>query len=306
MEKDVLQPNTLISNNSLKSVFGDLQTLWSVLFVLVITIILSFLFNRVAEKYIRKSLISHSRDITTFAFIKHTITGIIYCIGVAAALFHIPALKTFGQSLLAGAGILSVVVGLAAQPSLGNFFSGFMIVIFKPFRINDRITIQDKTGYVEDINMRQVVIRDLENNRIIIPNSVMNSEVIVNNEMEDPKTCNKFNIGIGYTSNIDQAFEIIRQEAEKHPLVIDHRTGEEKQNNVPRIVVKVVDLADSSVNLTAWIWSASKADGVNILYDLRKSIKEKFDAAGIEIPFPQRVVTVLNGNQNTSTIAPQA
>ena len=283
----------------LKSFMIDAGTLWDIGIILLVTIVLAYLYNRIANRYIQKILITHDKDLTGFQFVKHAITALIYVLGIAAALSQIPDLKTLGHSLLAGAGILSVVVGLAAQQSLGNLFSGIMIVIFKPFRINDRVTINDKTGFVEDINLRQVVLRDFENNRIIIPNTLVNSEVIINNQMNDPKVCNKFTIGIGYSSDIDKAFAIIRKEAEKHPLHIDNRSADDKKNNVPAVIVRVVELADSSVNLTAWIWSANKGDGFVMLCDLMKSVKERFDNEGIEIPFPQRTISYAKTDKKT-------
>lgn len=282
----------------IKNYLNDAHEVWRIAIILALTVVIAFVYNKIANKYIKRILLDHERDITGFQFIKHAITGLIYILGIATALSQIPDLKTLGHSLLAGAGILSVVIGLAAQQSLGNLFSGIMIVIFRPFRINDRVTINDQTGFVEDINLRQVVLRDFENNRIIIPNTMVNSQVIINNQMYDPKVCNKFNIGIGYSSNIDKAFQIIREETEKHPLFVDNRSDEDKTNGLPAVVVRVVDLADSSVNLCAWIWTANKGDGFVLLCDIRKSIKERFDKEGIEIPFPQRTLSYAKANDN--------
>ncbi|MCB0669881.1 MAG: mechanosensitive ion channel family protein [Saprospiraceae bacterium] len=268
----------------------DLGPVWGISIVLVITLLVSFIYNRIIGRYISRES-QRDKDHTSLQFMRHVGTALIYLIGLAFALSQIPSLRSMGHSLLAGAGILSVVVGLAAQQSLGNLFSGIMIVIFKPFRINDRITIQNITGFVEDIDLRQVVIRDFENNRVIIPNSLVNTEVIVNNQMKDPKICNMLKIGIGYSSNIDLAFQIIKDEALNHPLVIDNRSPEDIEAGKPMVMLRVVDLADSSVNLMAWIWTKNKTDGFSMMCDLRKSIKERFDREGIEIPFPQRTVT---------------
>ncbi|HAI39544.1 MAG TPA: mechanosensitive ion channel protein MscS, partial [Maribacter sp.] len=92
-----------------------------------------------------------------YLFINHIVTAVIYIIGIAVALVQIPELKLMGHSLLAGAGVLSLIAGLASQQALSNIMSGILIVIFKPFRINDKITIRGSfTGTVEDINLRQV------------------------------------------------------------------------------------------------------------------------------------------------------
>lgn len=278
----------------------DLGPVWGISIVLVITLLVSFVYNRIIGRYISRES-QRDKDHTSLQFMRHVGTALIYLIGLAFALSQIPSLRSMGHSLLAGAGILSVVVGLAAQQSLGNLFSGIMIVIFKPFRINDRITIQNITGFVEDIDLRQVVIRDFENNRVIIPNSLVNTEVIVNNQMKDPKICNMLKIGIGYSSDIDLAFQIIKDEALNHPLVIDNRSPEDIEAGKPMVMLRVIDLADSSVNLMAWIWTKNKTDGFSMMCDLRKSIKERFDREGIEIPFPQRTVTFAKGDVDKQT-----
>ncbi len=288
----------MVSLLVIKKLMVDINVAWIIAIILAITIFISWLYNKIANRYIKKALLQHEKDLTGFQFLKHVGTALIYILGLAAALMQIPDLKIVGHSMLAGAGIISVVAGLAAQQSLGNLFSGVMIVIFRPFKINDRITIGDKTGFVEDINLRQVVIRDFENNRVILPNSLVNSEAIVNKQMNDPKVNNKFIIGIGYSSSIDKAFEIISEEALKHPLIIDNRTKSDKDAGIPQVIVRVTELGESSVNLTAWIWTANKSDGFTLICDLNKSVKERFDKEGIEIPFPQRTVSYLNPPQN--------
>ncbi|MDO5607032.1 MAG: mechanosensitive ion channel family protein [Capnocytophaga sp.] len=271
--------------------FKDFHILISIAVTLAVMFAVVYLFNHITNRYIRNLLLSHERDVTGFQFFKHLVTGIIYVLGIAAALSQIPPLKTIGHSLLAGAGLVSVVIGLAAQPSLGNLFSGVMIVIFRPFRINDHISIEGKTGYVEDINMRQVVLRDTENNRIVIPNSVVNGQIITNSYMNDTLKRNRFDIGIGYSSDIDKAFAIIREEAENHPYCTDNRSESDKEKNRPIVPVYLTELADSSVNLSAWIWTKNRSDGFYMLCDLRKSVKKRFDAEGIEIPFAQTTVS---------------
>lgn len=93
-------------------------------------------------------------------------------------------------------------------------------MIFKPFKINDKITINNFIGTVEDINLRQVVLKDAENNRIIIPNSVISNQIIVNTNMHDTKCCKIIEIGVGYDSDIEKALEIIKDEISKHPLLL--------------------------------------------------------------------------------------
>lgn len=277
----------------LKQFFGEFRTATMVTIILVVTILVASLVSWFLKRYIKRTLVKHGHDLTSYQFFRHIVTALIYIIGIATALVQVPEFKIVGHSLLAGAGVISLVAGLASQQALSNIMSGILIVIFKPFRINDRITLRGTfSGTVEDINLRQVVIRDRENNRIIIPNSVISSDVIVNAHMGDSRSCKMMEIGIGYSSNMEKALDIMREEVLKHPLHIDNRTKEDIKNNVPPVIARVTALGDSSVNLMVWAWAANPSDGYVLYCDLLQCIKNRFDKEGIEIPFPQRDVHV--------------
>ncbi|GGG49476.1 mechanosensitive ion channel family protein [Bizionia arctica] len=261
--------------------------------IVLSTFTISIVFNWLMRRFVKKTLVEHHKDVTAYLFMKHISTAIIYIIGIAFALIQIPAFKTIGHTLLAGAGVLSLVAGLASQQALSNIMSGILIVIFKPFKINDKITLRGTfTGTVEDINLRQVVLRDVENNRIIIPNSVISNDLLVNAHLGDTRNCRYIDIGIGYTSNTELALEIMKDEVAKHPLHIDSRTPEDIENNVPLVTARVTALGDSAVNLKVAAWAKDSADGYVLYCDLLQSIKKRFDTENIEIPFPQRSVTI--------------
>jgi len=272
----------------------DLKLLSIILIILFGTFILGFIVERVLRRFIRRRLAQKDFDITGFKFLKHLVITIIYIIGISFALIQIPEFKIIGHSLLAGAGVISLIAGLASQQALSNIMSGIFLVIFKPFRINDRITINNLTGVVEDINLRQVVLKDAENNRIIIPNSVISNQIILNTNMKDSKCCKTIEIGIGYEADIERALNIIREEVAQHPLFIDTRTAENIKDNVPLVIARVVALADSSVNLKAWAWAKNTPEGFIMYCDLLQSIKKRFDEENISIPFPQREITIKN------------
>ena len=277
----------------IRSVFTDFRTFLIVIVIIIVTIIIAFIFKFLSEKYIRKLVLTKHIDPTSYVFAKKVITAIIYLIGISFALVQIPEMKVVGHSLLAGAGILSLVAGLASQQALSNIMSGFLIVMFKPFKINDRITFnQNYTGIVEEINLRQVVLRDFENNRVIVPNSVISTQVIVNANLTETKVCKMIEIGIGYDSDIDKALSIMEDEIKKHPLHVDNRTDEEIKNQVPAVVTRVVALADSSVTLKAWAYADNASNGFAMYCDLLRSIKLRFDAENIEIPYSYQNVVI--------------
>lgn len=279
----------------INKLFTEFRTLSMIIIILIITVLIATIFKWFLKRFIKKSLINHHKNLTGYLFINHIVTAVIYIIGIAVALVQIPELKLMGHSLLAGAGVLSLIAGLASQQALSNIMSGLLIVVFKPFRINDKITLRGTfTGIVEDINLRQVVIRDFENNRIIIPNSIISSDLIVNAHIGEEKNCRMIDIGIGYSSSVEHALEIMKDEVSKHPLHIDGRTQEDIDNNIPLVIARVTALGESFVNLKVWAWAKDSSDGYVMMCDLLQSIKKRFDNEDIEIPFPQRSVTLNN------------
>lgn len=230
-------------------------------------------------------------DVTRYTFLKNTVSAIIIGLGVIVVFQLIPELKKLGLPIFASAGVLAAVIGFASQQALSNIVGGVFIVIFKPFRVGDLIKIgTHQTGTVEDITLRHTIIRDFDNRRIVVPNSIMNSEVIENSNINDEKVCVRFEVGISYSSDLDKALSLLQDQAENHPLCIDNRKDEDVSAGQPKVRVKVVNLAESAVIIRAWIWAANPDDGFSIRWDMNKNIKKRFDEEGIEIPFPQRVV----------------
>ena len=278
----------------IKNLLPESDVLIHIVLLLAITSLIAFTFNFVTNRYIKLNTVSKHIDPTSFVFAKKFIVALIYIVGGSFALLQIPALKTIGHSLLAGAGILSLVAGLASQQALSNIMSGFLIVLFKPFRINDRITFNSFTGTVEEINLRQVVLKDLENNRVIVPNSVISSQVIVNTNLNDTKVVKGIQIGIGYSSDIAKALKIMEEEIANHPFYLDTRTEDDKNNNVPIVTTRVISLDDSSVGLKAWANAENSSNGYILYCDVLRSIKERFDKENIEIPFNYQNVIIKN------------
>jgi len=259
------------------------------------TVFLAWIVKRAFGRFINRSADDLDNDPTNYKFLQHLIVALIYLAGFSFAFWNIPMLQHIATSALAGAGILAIAIGFASQQALGNIISGVFIVMFKPYRINDRISLRtDLRGLVEDINLRHTVIRNFENQRIIIPNSLISNEVLINSNYSDDKICRFVDIGISYGSDIDLAKQIIRKEAMKHPEFMDNRTKEDIENDVPPVIVRVVAFAESSVNLRAWVWAANPAAAFVMGCDLNESIKKRFDREGVVIPFPQRTIGYLN------------
>jgi small conductance mechanosensitive channel len=258
--------------------------------ILTVTVLTAYLVNRFFKRLIHQSTEFMQNDPTNYLFFRHAITAMIYIVGISIAIFVMPNLRALASSLLAGAGILAVAVGFASQQALSNIISGLFIVIFRPFRINDRVSLRDMVGIIEDITLRHTVIRDFENRRIIIPNAVMSDEIIINSSIADERICNRLDIGISYDANIELAKSIIKDEILNHHLSIDARTELQIEQGEELAPVRVLGLAESSVNLRGWAWAQTAAEGFLMECDLYESIKLRFDKEGIEIPYPHRTI----------------
>jgi len=262
--------------------------------ILLVTIVVAFLVNRFFKRLIRRSTDDMINDPTNYQFLRHAITALIYIVGFSIAIYSMPNLRALASSLLAGAGILAVAIGFASQQALSNIISGVFIIVFKPFRVNDRVKLRDMVGIIEDITLRHTVIRDFENKRIIIPNSLISEEIIVNSDFGDDKICKWIEIGISYDSNIEKAKALIKEEILNHPLHIDPRSPKQIEEGEELAPVKVIGLGDSSINLRGWAWAKDSADAFKMGCDLYELIKNKFDNEGVEIPFPHRTLVHKN------------
>ncbi|MFT7161867.1 MAG: small conductance mechanosensitive channel [Bacteroidia bacterium] len=258
--------------------------------IMAVTILVSFLAGRFFKRMIVRSTEVLKNDPTNYLFLGHSVKAIIYIVGFSIAIYMMPHLRVLANSLLAGAGVLALAVGFASQQALSNIISGVFVVIFKPFRINDRLKIGDNYGMVEDITLRHTVLRDLFNKRIIIPNSLISNEIIINSDIGDERICNRMEIGISYDSDIKKAKAIFREEILNHPLHIDPRTPKEVKDGEELALVKVIGLGEYAVNLRGWAWAKNSVDAFELECDLWESIKLKFDKEGIEIPFPYRTL----------------
>jgi len=253
--------------------------------------LLAFTIRRLLSIFISKYAVKLNTDPTNFSFIKNSVGFIIYTSAIVFIFYKIPYLKSLGTALFAGAGILAVALGFASQKAFANIISGIFILIFKPFRVTDIIEFKDgQKGIAEEITLRHTIIKDYENRRIIIPNAIISEETIINSNIQDVRIRKQIIFSISYDSNIDKAMDIIRDEAMKHPSIIDNRSEKDKANNVPQVIVRVIALGDFSVDLKAYIWTTSNDKAFVLKCDLLKSVKERFDREGIEIPFPYRTI----------------
>lgn len=217
--------------------------------------------------------------------VDETLVSFVSNLGYVALLAFvvIAALNKLGiqtASFIAVIGAAGLAIGLALQGSLSNFAAGILMIIFRPFKLGDYIEGAGVAGTVEAIQIFTTQLKTPDNKTVIIPNSKISSDNIVNYSTKGTRRI-ELVFGIGYDDDIDKARQII----------MDIITNDERVLKDPEAVVVVSELADSSVNLTTRAWAKS-ADVWNIFFETTEKVKKAFDANDITIPFPQRDVHI--------------
>ncbi len=268
--------------------------------ILSVAFVIGRIIRYVLGRFLKASAKKLKVDPTRYNFFKNAVDFIILLIASIIIFRSVPALQVFSTTLLTGAGVLAAIVGFASQSAFSNIISGIFLVIFRPFSVGDRVKIgQLYNGDVEDITLRHTVIKDFENRRIVIPNNVISNETIVNSTIEDEKVIVFVEFTISLDSSIDLASSIIQEEASKHPYCIDNRSAEELAKGEHRVMVRVISFVDSGLLLRAYAWSRNPTEGFELKCDLLKTIKERFDTQGIEIPYPYRTIVYKNHASNS-------
>ncbi len=195
------------------------------------------------------------------------------------------SLAKFGiqtASFIAVLGAAGFAIGFALQGSLANFAAGVLILVLRPFKIGDYIDSAGVAGTVKDIQLFITVLATPDNVKILVPNGKIFGDVIKNISAYNTRRVDLV-IGIGYTSDIQKAYDIMMNLVKEDSRILSD----------PATQIAVSELADSSVNFVLRPW-VKKEDYWNVKFDLTRKIKETFDENGIEIPFPQQVVHMIS------------
>ena len=260
--------------------YGLTDTIIIILLILITAMVISRILTRLMKKRNFRNLPIWLK-VKKYMIITITIYGML-------TLF-IPA-KTILDPLLASGGIVAVVVGLAAQETVGNLISGFMIVTFRPFHIGDLIRVNngEYVGTVVEITIRHTIIETFENTRVIIPNSQMNTSVLENISDIGTAKADFLYVSVSYDTDLEQAVRVLQETVAAHPDYVDPRSEEEKQQGADQVVVRVTDFKDSGIELRATIYSNDNGTCFTMLSDLRIAVKKRFDQEGIEMPYPKQ------------------
>lgn len=210
-------------------------------------------------------------DQTMQIMIRRLVSATIYLIGLMLIIYQIPQLRSLVTAIVAGAGIAGLAIGYAARDSLANFTSSIFIAVFKPFRVGDLVDFRGEHGQIEDLTLRHTVIRTTDNKRVIIPNSIMGNEPIINWSIRDSEITWIVDFDLGKASDIDKAREIIIKNVRSHPLVLKDRPM-----SVQLINSKCTELI---LRLEVTVPGRNVANGIGC--DIREAVKKEFEEHGI-------------------------
>ena len=239
---------------------------------ILILIIGKWLSHKIA-KLVSKVLEKYNVDVTLIGFLE-TVTY--YALLVVVVIAAAGQLGINTTSFLTIVGAAGLAIGLALKDSLSNLASGVMLILFRPFGVGDVVTAGGVTGKVGSITMFNTVLSTADNQRVIVPNGSVTSNIITN-VTANPTRRVDLVVGIGYGDNIAKAKEILAQ------LV----SSDERILGDPAPTIAVSELADSSVNLVVRPWVKTE-EYWDVYFALTEKIKTTLDEEGITIPYPQR------------------
>ena len=238
-----------------------------------------FIIGRWISKFLlglfRKFLDAQEVDATLSKFLLNILKAALLVLVVLSAA------QTMGiqtTSFVAVLGAATLVIGLALQGSLSNFASGVMIILFRPFKGGDFVEAGGTSGVIEEVGVFATLIRTGDNKKVIVPNAMITDATITNYSAKETRRVDLV-YGISYDDDIRKAKELLETILNEDERIL--------KDPAPKIAVS--ELADSSVNLICRPW-VKTPDYWDVYFHLQETVKLRFDAAGISIPFPQQVI----------------
>ncbi len=247
------------------------------LFIFLAVLFVFKILSRITRRVVSATMERSSLDMSALLknILVSTSSGAVMALGVLMALSQV------GISLapmLAGLGVAGFIVGFALQDSLGNFAAGAMILIYRPFDVDDFVEVTGASGLVKKMNLVSTTITTFDNQTLVVPNSRIWGDVIKNVTAQKERRVD-LEFGIGYDDDIELAERVLTEIVMDHDLVLEE----------PEPNIKLHTLGDSSVNFIVRPWTKTE-DYWTVYWDIMREVKFRFDHEGISIPYPQRDV----------------
>jgi small conductance mechanosensitive channel len=250
------------------------------LFRLLIVVLILFIFSRLgrlAQALTKRAMKSSKVRVTKLLteMVVATVKNFVIFLGILIALSQVGI--SLGP-LLAGLGIAGFIVGFALQDTLSNFASGMLILLYRPFDVGDFVTAGGVTGKVSHMSLVNTTFKTIDNQVLVVPNNLIWQTVITNVTAQRLRRVD-LTFGVAYSDDIEKVERILLEVVTEHELILDE----------PEPMIKLHELADSSVNFVCRPWVKTD-DYWDVYWYLLRTVKLRFDAEGITIPFPQREI----------------
>ncbi|MCG2430285.1 mechanosensitive ion channel family protein [Aequorivita xiaoshiensis] len=248
--------------------------------IAILVMVVFYFIAKGVKKFAHNVLFKKMSDESIKQVLSKSIYAIVLIIGFFIAL-SVLQLDKMLTSILAGAGVMGLAIGFALQGTLSNTVSGFMLSFQPKVRIGDFVETQDHSGFVEEIDLRNVTLRQTDNDYLIVPNKIFIEHIFINHSWTK-RTRITVGCGVGYEDDLEKVEE----------LVIKIISDNFKQNNNEEVEFFFSEFGDSSINFITrfWINSQSPKPVLAAKHKAIKLIKKNFDEAGINIPFPIRTL----------------
>jgi len=278
--KEVI-PTNMDQASHLWAQVQDVATVWGLKVIAALAI---FIIGRWIAKLVRGGI----KRMMEKAKVEPIIVGFVSNIAYIALLAFV-VVAALGQlgiqttSFIAILGAAGLAIGLALQGSLANFAAGFLMIIFRPFKVGDFIEGAGVAGVVEEIQVFTTTLKTGDNKIIIVPNAKLSGDNIINYSAQETRRVD-MTVGVSYSADLSKVREVLLDIISKEVRILPE----------PAPLVAVAELADSSVNFVVRVWTKT-GDYWGVKFDMTETIKNRFDAEGIGIPFPQRDIHIVSG-----------
>lgn len=248
---------------------------------------LAFLFigfwvSKLIVKALRKMMARKNADPGLISFVSSLVNIALKIMIIISVMGMVGIQMTSFIAVLGAAGI---AIGMALQGTLSNFASGVMILIFRPYKVDDYVEAQGVTGFVKEIQIFNTIITTVDNKTTIVPNSVLATNTLTNYSKQPTRRVD-WEVGVSYGTDFNVAKDVIMR-------ILD---ADERVLKDPAVFVSITGLGDSSVNIVVRAWVNSQ-DYWGVFFDFYNKVYSTFNEEGIEFPFPQVDVHLKGNNE---------
>lgn len=243
------------------------------LILFTITLVVGVILVKVVSRMVKNAMLKNNIRVLLTEFTTRILRIVLYFFVVGVSLSFLGV--QVGAALISLSVVLGFVLGFALGDTLSNIAAGVMIAITKPFRAGHYVEVNGEEGVINTVGISLTELDTTDNKHIVIPNKLVWESNIINYTHNDIRRVD-IDTGVGYDDDLDLAIKTSLDILKAHPKVLD--------DPEPQVKVKTMD--DSFVGLTVRPWVKTE-DYWNTFFDLQKSLKEGYDEAGLNIPYPQ-------------------